>query len=104
ARHVSEGVAPVGGNMNAFPTKEYPAYYTRLPAGCLELGAQLLGDVLTRPALRPGDVESERKVILEDLSMDDDSPDDVAHRALVRILFPDHPLGRETAGERTSVL
>jgi predicted Zn-dependent peptidase len=104
ARQISEAVDRVGGDMNAFTTKEYTAYYTRLPAGCFDLGAQLLGDVLTRPALRAGDVESERKVILEELAMDDDSPDDVAHRALMRLLFPDHPLGRETAGERASVL
>jgi predicted Zn-dependent peptidase len=104
ARQLSEAVDRVGGDMNAFTTKEYTAYYTRLPAGCFDLGARLLGDVLTRPALRAGDVESERKVILEELAMDDDSPDDVAHRALMRLLFPDHPLGRETAGERDSVL
>ena len=88
----------VGGDINAFTTKEYTAYYCRLPARHAALGVELLGDVLTRPALRDADVESERQVILEELAMDDDSPDDVAHRAFVEQLFPDHPLGRDTGG------
>ncbi len=59
--------------------------------------------MLIRPALREADVDSERLVILEELAMDDDSPDDVAHRAFAAQLFADHPLGRETAGERETV-
>jgi predicted Zn-dependent peptidase len=90
--------------MNAFTAKEYTAFYCRLPAGELSLGVELLGDVLTRPALRDVDVESERHVILEELAMDDDQPEDVAHRLLAEALFPDHPLGRETAGSSGTVL
>ena len=56
-------------------------------------GVELLGDVLVSPALRDADVESERQVILEELAMDDDTPDDVAHRTFAAQLFPDHPLG-----------
>jgi predicted Zn-dependent peptidase len=63
----------------------------------------LLGDVLIRPALRETDVDSERLVILEELAMDDDSPDDVAHRMFAAQVFADHPLGRETAGDRETV-
>jgi predicted Zn-dependent peptidase len=63
----------------------------------------LLGDVLARSTLENDDVESERQVILEELAMDDDSPDDVALRTLTRQLFPDHGLGRDTAGDRDTV-
>ena len=56
-----------------------------------------------RARARDEDVESERQVILEELAMDDDAPDDVAQRTLARQLFPDHALGRETAGERDTV-
>jgi predicted Zn-dependent peptidase len=59
--------------------------------------------VLTSPSLRDGDVESERQVILEELAMDDDSPDDVVHREFARQVFAGHPLGRDTAGERSTV-
>lgn len=103
AQELSRAVDRVGGEMNAFTTKEYTAYYTRLPAGNLGLGVDLLGDVLTAPALRDDDVESERQVILEELAMDDDTPDDRVHTLAYESLFPAHPLGRETAGARASV-
>jgi predicted Zn-dependent peptidase len=103
ARRIAEAIDRVGGDMNAFTTKEYTAYYTRLPASALPLGLEVLGDVLTAPALRDSDVESERQVILEELLMDEDSPEDRAHTLLYESLFPDHPLGRETAGVRETV-
>jgi predicted Zn-dependent peptidase len=103
ARDIAFAVDRVGGDMNAFTAKEYTAFYCRLPADALPLGVELLGDVLTRPALRDVDVESERQVILEELAMDDDQPEDVAHRLLAEALFPEHPLGRETAGSPRTV-
>ena len=103
AREISQTIDRVGGDINAFTAKEYTAYYCRLPARHQALGISLLGDVLTSPALRDEDVDNERHVILEELAMDDDSPDDVAHRAFMRHLFPDHPLGWETAGSVETV-
>src|SRR5215212_5933010 len=103
AQEIARSVDRVGGDFNAFTAKEYTAYYCRLPARHATFGVDLLGDVLIRPALRETDVDSERLVILEELAMDDDSPDDVAHRAFAAQLFVDHPLGRETAGDRDTV-
>jgi predicted Zn-dependent peptidase len=103
SQEISRSVDRVGGDFNAFTAKEYTAYYCRLPARHAEFGVELLGDVLIRPALREADVDSERLVILEELAMDDDSPDDVAHRMFASQLFADHPLGRETAGDRDTV-
>jgi predicted Zn-dependent peptidase len=103
AREISQTVDRVGGDINAFTTKEYTAYYCRLPARHQALGIELLGEVITTPALRDDDIANERQVILEELAMDDDSPDDVAHRAFMRHLFPEHPLGRETAGSVETV-
>ena len=59
--------------------------------------------MLTDPALREVDIENERQVILEELMMDDDLPEDVAHRLLAEALFPAHPLGREAAGTAATV-
>ncbi|HEY4332752.1 MAG TPA: pitrilysin family protein [Ilumatobacteraceae bacterium] len=98
ARQISQTMDRVGGDINAFTAKEYTAYYTRVPARHQGLAVELLGDVLTAPALRADDIDNERQVILEELAMDDDSPDDVAHRVFMSNLFPDHPLGWETAG------
>ena len=103
SQEISRSVDRVGGDFNAFTAKEYTAYYCRLPARHALFGVELLGDVLIRPALRESDVDSERLVILEELAMDDDSPDDVAHRMFAAQLFADHPLGRETAGDRATV-
>ena len=100
---ISQAVDRVGGDINAYTAKEYTTYYCRVPARAADLGLELLGDVLTRPALRDTDVESERQVILDELAMDDDSPEDVAHRVFAEQVFGGHPLGRETAGERDSV-
>jgi predicted Zn-dependent peptidase len=100
---ISQSVDRVGGDVNAYTSKEYTAYYCRVPGRVSDLAIDLLGDVLTAPALRGADVESERQVILDELAMDDDSPEDVAHRVFAEQLFADHPLGRETAGERDSV-
>ncbi|CAN0168367.1 unnamed protein product, partial [Phaeothamnion confervicola] len=103
AQEISRSVDRVGGDFNAYTSKEYTAYYCRLPARHAAMGVTLLGDVLTHPALRDDDVDSERQVILEELAMDDDSPDDVAHRAFTAQVFSDHPLGRDTGGSRETV-
>ena len=100
---ISQTIDRVGGDINAFTSKEYTAFYCRLPARFSATGVELLGDVLTAPALRDDDIESERQVILEELAMDDDSPEDVVHREFSSAVFGDHPLGWDTAGDRTSV-
>ncbi|MEJ7799280.1 MAG: pitrilysin family protein, partial [Ilumatobacter sp.] len=104
AIEISQAVDRVGGDINAFTSKEYTAYYCRLPARYATTGIELMGDVLTSPALRDDDVESERQVILEELAMDEDSPEDVVHQAFSAAVFGEHPLGWDTAGDRASVL
>ena len=103
AREIAAAVDRVGGDMNAFTAKEFTAYYCRVPARHLDLAVDLLGDVLSGPALREADIESERQVILEELAMDEDSPDDTAYRLLGEAMFPGHALGRETAGAPATV-
>lgn len=103
AIEISQIIDRVGGDINAYTSKEYTAYYCRVPARHTAVGVDLLGELVTQPALRSADIESERQVILEELAMDDDTPDDVAHQAFSAALFPDHPLGWDTAGDRTSV-
>ena len=95
AQELARGVDRRGGDFNAFTSKEYTAYYCRLPARHASFCIELLGDVLTRPALRDDDVHGERQ--------DDDSPDDVAHRRVSAALFEGHALGRDPAGDREHV-
>ncbi|HUF99984.1 MAG TPA: pitrilysin family protein [Ilumatobacter sp.] len=103
AIEISQSIDRVGGDINAYTAKEYTAYYCRIPARHAAVGIDLLGDLLTAPALRDADVDSERHVILDEMAMDDESPDDVVHQAFAKAMFPDHPLGWETAGERATV-
>jgi predicted Zn-dependent peptidase len=103
ASDISRTIDRYGGDINAFTTKEYTAYYCRLPERHAAVGIDLLGDVLTDPSLRPDDVDTERQVILEEIAMDDDSPDDVAQQRFAEQLYVDHPLGRDTAGSPDTV-
>ncbi len=103
ARQIAEAVDAVGGEMNAFTAREHTAYYARLPHERMELGVEILGDVLSEPALRPDEVEAERQVIVEEILMNLDSPEDRVHTVLSRAVFGDHPLGREVLGEMETV-
>ncbi|CAA9225048.1 MAG: FIG007959: peptidase, M16 family [uncultured Acidimicrobiales bacterium] len=103
AAAIAEAVDAVGGEMNAYTTLEYTAFDTRLPVGHLDLGLDLLCDVVSRPAFRPADLEAERQVILEELLMEEDTPDDRVLGVLAEAQFPDHPLGREVLGTRATI-
>jgi len=103
AQDIARGVDRVGGEFDAFTTKEYTTYYCRVPARAADFCIDLLGDVVCRPVLRDADVAAERQVILEELAMDDDAPEDVVNRRFAAALFPDHPLGRDPAGDREHV-
>src|SRR5690606_17550577 len=81
----------------------HTAYYTRLPGDRVEVGVEILGDVLTDPAFRPHEVDAERLVILEEILMNLDMPEDHVHTLLADALFPGHPLGREVLGSRETV-
>jgi predicted Zn-dependent peptidase len=103
AREIAIAVDAVGGEMNAFTSREHTAYYARLPVAELAFGLDLLTDVVARPAFRPTEVDAEREVIVEEILMNEDTPDDVVHTRLLEAVFPDHPLGRETLGSETTI-
>jgi len=103
ARQIAEDVDAVGGDMNAFTTKEYTAFYVRLLAQSLDLGLDILSDILWSPAFRPAEVDAERQVILEEILMRSDEPADLVHEVAAEALFPDHPLGRDVLGDEDTV-
>src|SRR5262249_58757497 len=100
---IAEAIEAVGGEMNAFTGQEETVFYVRVPDAHLALAVEILTDVLWRPAFRADDVESERRVILEEIGMRDDTPDDLVHDLFAAALFPEHPLGREVLGSETSI-
>ncbi|MDQ6840019.1 MAG: insulinase family protein [Actinomycetota bacterium] len=103
AREIAEAVDSVGGDMNAFTTKEYTAFYLRLLADDVELGFDILSDIMWSPAFRPPEVDAERQVILEEILMHNDEPADLVHDLFAGALFADHPLGREVLGEESTI-
>jgi predicted Zn-dependent peptidase len=103
AREIAEAVESVGGEMNAFTTHEQTAFYLRVPDTELERAVEILAGILWRPAFRPDDVDSERQVILEEIGMRDDTPDDLVHDLFAHALFGHHPLGREVLGSQESI-
>jgi predicted Zn-dependent peptidase len=101
---IAESVDEIGGDMNAFTTKEYTAFYIRLLAEDLPLGLDVLGAIMTDPALRVSDIDAERQVIMDEILMHADEPADFAAEQCTAALFPAHPLGREVLGTAQSVV
>jgi predicted Zn-dependent peptidase len=89
--------------MNAFTAHELTTYYVRVPDDRLDLAIEILSDIVWAPALREEDVDSERQVILEEIRMRDDAPEDLVHDVFAEAIFPSHPIGREVIGSRETI-
>ena len=103
AQDIAQGIDAVGGDLNAFTSKEYTAFHARVPAWELDFGLDTLLDVLADPGFSDAELEAERQVILEELAWSADTPDDVVHGVLAENLFPGHSLGWEVLGSAESV-
>src|SRR5258707_4541529 len=98
ALDISSEMDAVGGEMNAFTTKEYTCYYARVLDADLPLAADVLSDMVTSSLITPKDVDAERNVVLEEIAMNDDDPTDTVHEAFAAQLFGGTPLGRPALG------
>jgi predicted Zn-dependent peptidase len=103
AAAIAEALDEVGGDCNAFTTKEYTTFYVRLLSDHLALGLDILSDIIWEPALRPSDIDAERTVILDEILMHADEPADLAAERWQASMFPGHALGRDTLGTSSSV-
>jgi predicted Zn-dependent peptidase len=103
AQDIAEAVEAVGGEMNAFTTKEYTAYYIRILDESLDLALEILSDVVWSPAFRPDEVDCERQVILEEIRMHEDTPDELVHSLFAEALFPGLTIGREVLGKDETI-
>ncbi|MEM8708534.1 MAG: pitrilysin family protein [Actinomycetota bacterium] len=103
AQDIAQGIDAVGGDLNAFTSKEYTAFHARVPAWELDFGLDTLLDVLVDPGFTAEDLDAERHVILEELAWSADTPDDVVHGVLAENLFPGHSLGWEVLGTADTV-
>ncbi|MFM6963148.1 MAG: M16 family metallopeptidase [Micrococcales bacterium] len=93
----------VGGSSNAATGKESTSYYARVQDKALPLAVDVIADMLTSSLIDPVEFENERTVILEELAMNDDDPQDVAHEAFSLAVLGDTPLGRQIGGTNETI-
>lgn len=103
AQEIARSIDAVGGDMNAFTAKEYTAFHVRLLGEDLDLGLEILSDIIWSPSLSEEDVDAERQVILEEIAMHADEAADFVHELASSALFPGHSLGREVLGSTETV-
>ncbi|HEX2258491.1 MAG TPA: pitrilysin family protein [Actinomycetota bacterium] len=103
ARDIAEAFDAVGGEANAFSEKEFTCLFGRVLDRDLPMASEVLSDMLLNPLLSPDDIEAERRVILEELAMLEDTPEDLVHDVFAEALFGEHPLGREIMGTIATV-
>lgn len=104
ALEISSAIESVGGDINAFTSKEHTCYYAKVLAVDLPLAIDVLCDVVTDAQLKSEDIEAERGVILEEIAMVDDDPSDLVHDQFARTLFGDTALGRPILGTAQTIL
>ena len=103
AEDIAQTIDSIGGQMDAFTAKEYAGYYLKVLDEHLPLAVDVLSDIVMRPALSADDVEREKKVVVEEIKMVEDTPDDLVHELFTEGFWPDHPLGRPILGTRETV-
>lgn len=104
SRAISETLEGVGGIINAATDKETTVYWTKTASEHVGLSIDLLADMLLNSKLTPGNVRKEQAIIIEELGMSMDDPQDWVHALLDEAMWPGHELGRDVAGTRESVL
>lgn len=103
AKDISEAIEGVGGVLNAATDKEATLFWAKVPAGKFALAADVLCDMVFRAGLDAAELAKERLVVIEELRMYMDNPQDYVHTLFDEVMWPDHPLGRDTAGTEQTV-
>src|SRR5258705_10722076 len=100
---IAQAVDAVGGELNAFTAREHTCYYAHVLDTDLELAVDLVADVVLRGRCAADDVELERDVVLEEIAMRDDDPEDTLGDVFLSAMFGEHPVGRPVIGSVESV-
>ncbi|BAX91899.1 M16 family metallopeptidase [Mycobacterium shigaense] len=103
AVQIAQAMDAVGGELNAFTAKEHTCYYAHVLDSDLELAVDLVADVVLNGRCAAADVELERDVVLEEIAMRDDDPEDALGDMFLGALFGNHPVGRPVIGSAQSV-
>ena len=103
AEDIAQEIDSIGGQLDAFTAKEYAGYYIKVLDEHLPIAIDLLSDMLTRPAFAAADIGKEQGVILEEIKMVEDTPDDLVHEIFTQHAWRGHPLGRPILGTPDTV-
>ncbi|HHW40398.1 MAG TPA: insulinase family protein [Syntrophomonadaceae bacterium] len=103
AKQIAESIESLGGQLNAFTSKEYTCYYARVLDEHLPLAVDVLSDMYFSSLFRAEDIEREKKVIQEEIRMYEDTPDEIIHDLFTQTIWDGHPLGRPVIGTMESV-
>ncbi len=104
SKEVSEAIEGVGGVLNASTDRELTSYWCKVPVTHFHKALDVLADIVSAPLMDPEEIEKERHVILEELSMSYDVPSYRADLLIDEVTWPNQPLGRDVGGTRESVL
>jgi predicted Zn-dependent peptidase len=103
AEDIAQAIDSIGGQLDAFTAKEYASYYIKVLDEHLPLAIDILSDIVRNPAFSADDIEREKKVVVEEIKMVEDTPDDLVHELFTQGVWEDHPLGRPILGTKETV-
>jgi predicted Zn-dependent peptidase len=103
AEDIAQAIDSIGGQLDAFTAKEYASYYIKVLDEHLPLAIDILSDIVRNPAFSAEDVAREKKVVVEEIKMVEDTPDDLVHELFTQGFWENHPLGRPILGTKETV-
>ncbi|ASK63478.1 peptidase M16 [Virgibacillus phasianinus] len=98
AKDIAEAFDAIGGQVNAFTSKEYTCFYAKVLDNHKEYALEILSDMFFHSSFDENEMEREKKVVLEEIKMYEDTPDDIVHDLLSHASYGDHPLGYPILG------
>ena len=103
AEEIAQEIDSIGGQLDAFTAKEYASYYIKVLDEHLPLALDILSDIVLNPSFSVEDIEREKKVVVEEIKMVEDTPDDLVHEIFTQGFWENHPLGRPILGTKDTV-
>ena len=103
AEDIAQEIDSLGGHLDAFTAKECASYYVKVLDEHLPRAVDILSDLLLHPTFDADDIEKEKKVVIEEIKMVEDTPDDLLYELFTASFWPDHALGRPILGTVDSV-
>ena len=103
AARIAEDIDAIGGNLNAFTSKECTCVYVKVIDENLEAAVELMADLVCRSRLDPEDIELEKGVVIEEIAMNEDAPEDLVHETLCSLYYGGDPYARPVLGSEESV-